>query len=396
MNKTNGNHEALPQSEPQYTTASDLRPQLDEDIDIIQDSLNQFSDSENDASGTLATLGAEYSSFWQGPSLKEMASELAVDGKKFLPFPDEQEALFTQNFVKVSRKGRPILTPLSLDLLREIRRNPEAVLEKAYLVIVYGILLTDACLDESNTYSKTTITKLRWNLRLALDDAKLLLEPSDINIQALIILACHVQEVSTPSFCWMTISTACRMLQMLGINSRSLDSETRERRVMLFWMLNGLDKSLALISGRSPTFHRAMHGNGKVPMIGIQKMMEYQPHNAAGDGEEGFKSMFGAHIMRQMHSLSSLLADIWTCLFEDGSKYDTVRREVDEWWKESTSVRIFPSFGAEVLISTNMDASRFSKHVYSPNDLSSTKRLRGQWNSALKIKSSIIITSKSS
>ena len=68
---------------------------------------------------------------------------------------------------------------------------------------------------------------------------------------------------------------------MLGVNVRSLDSETRERRLMLFWMLNGLDKSLALISGRSPTFVRAMFS--KVPTIELQKMLVYQPHMS---GEE--------------------------------------------------------------------------------------------------------------
>lgn len=309
---------------------------MDKDIDLVQDSLNQYSDSENDASSTLATLGTEYSSFWQGPDLKEMAKELGVDEKKFLPFPDGQESLFMETFVKVSRKGRPIFTPIPPAILHDIRCNPEAVNEKAYMVIVYGILLTEACLDGS--YDKTTISKLRWNLRLAMDDAKLLLEPSDINIQALILLACHVQEVSTPSFCWMMISTACRMLQTLGVNSRSLDPETRDRRLMLFWMLNGLDKSLALISGRSPTFVRAMFS--KVPTIELQKMLVYQPHMSGEERGEGFKSMFGAHIMRQMHLLSVVLSDIWVCLFENGSEFDQVRKKLDEWWQQSSSVCI--------------------------------------------------------
>lgn len=239
-------------------------------------------------------------------------------------------------FVNIQRKGRPIFTPTPLEILDDVRRNPEKVHEKAYLVIVYGILLTDACLNSS--YDKLTITKLRWNLRLALDNAKLLLEPSDINIQALILLACHVQEVSTPSLCWMMISSACRMLQVLGIYSRTLVGETRERRLLLFWLLNGIDKSLALISGRSPTFHRAVCS--KIPLIPLQKMLDYQPHVAVNDGEEPFRSMFGAHLMRQMHLVSIVLSDIWSCLFEDGSKFDDVKRSLEQWWQQSSSVII--------------------------------------------------------
>lgn len=234
----------------------------------------------------------------------------------------------------VINKGRPVFQPVPSQLLHDIQYRPDTVQHKAYMVIVYGILLTDACLDSS--YDQLTIVKLRWNLRIALDDANLLLEPSDINIQAMTLLACHVQEVSSPSLCWTLISNACRMLQSLGINSRNLDAEIKERRLLLFWFLNAIDKSLALTFGRPPSFHGVMYN--KLPLIPELKLLEYQPHMPTVDGTEPFQSMFGAHLLRQMHTSSIVLSDIWTCLYEDGSKFEQAKRSLDQWWQQTTSV----------------------------------------------------------
>ena len=69
---------------------------MDEDLDQIQGSLIEYGEGVSEATGTLANLEKEHSSFWIGPSLKDMALELGVLEKLFLPFPGHQEYLFTK------------------------------------------------------------------------------------------------------------------------------------------------------------------------------------------------------------------------------------------------------------------------------------------------------------
>jgi hypothetical protein len=71
------------------------------------------------------------------------------------------------------------------EILSNLTAHPERVRPSAYLVVFYGVMLTIAAADPS-AYGEDTIPKMRWNLWLALNDAKLLLEPSDLNIQALL------------------------------------------------------------------------------------------------------------------------------------------------------------------------------------------------------------------
>lgn len=71
------------------------------------------------------------------------------------------------------------------EILQDLAAHPERVRQSGYLVLFYGIMLTMAASDPL-AYGEDTIPKMRWNLWLALNDAKLLLEPSDLNIQALL------------------------------------------------------------------------------------------------------------------------------------------------------------------------------------------------------------------
>lgn len=69
--------------------------------------------------------------------------------------------------------------------MQNLAAHPGRVHQNAHLVIFYGIMLTVAAADTSS-YGEDNIHKMRWNLWLALNDAKLLLEPSELNIQALL------------------------------------------------------------------------------------------------------------------------------------------------------------------------------------------------------------------
>ena len=179
--------------------------------------------------------------------------------------------------------------------------------------------------------------RLKCNLWLSLNDVRLLLEPSDVKIQALFLLACHVEEFTTPSLCWMLITNACRMLQALGITHRRLDPETRERRSVLFWQLNIVDKGLALIFCRPPTFHRAM--TREIPLPKLNQLLSFQPHWRDGAA----MGLFGAHYMHQLHLVTRVMGDVWYCLHEEGpdvTSIGAVMQDLDLWQRTAKEVWI--------------------------------------------------------
>ena len=88
-------------------------------------------------------------------------------------------------FTKILKKGSPWFSAVPPEILQDLATHPELVRQSAYLVIYYGVMLTIAAADPS-AYGEDVLAKMRWNLWLALNDAKLLLEPSDLSIQALL------------------------------------------------------------------------------------------------------------------------------------------------------------------------------------------------------------------
>jgi hypothetical protein len=153
------------------------------------------------------------------------------------------------------------------------------------------------------------------------------------------LLAVHVQDFHTPSLCWMLMTTACRMLQALGITNRTLDAKTRERRLWLFWSMSSIDVSLALIFGRPPTFHRAMRE--KLPMLETRQLLFYQPHLNTSGVEAGRTSLFGAHFMHQLYIVSNVMAEIWSCLYDSPNTHrpiEAVKESLDSWYKEASKV----------------------------------------------------------
>ncbi|KAL2830982.1 hypothetical protein BJY01DRAFT_254439 [Aspergillus pseudoustus] len=162
----------------------------------------------------------------------------------------------------------------------------------------YGIILNTGELPSLKE-------KLQQNLWLALSDVDVLLRPSEANLQAILLVLSQVSEIAGPSICWMLATSACRMLQALGLDVRLLDQQTRERRVMQFWHLNLLDKGLAIIFAKAPTFHQEEAREIKLPTL--EQIQPPRAHLVA-NGTSGF---FGAHYVYQKFLLSRLMADIW-------------------------------------------------------------------------------------
>lgn len=185
------------------------------------------------------------------------------------------------------------------------------------------------------TPNKSSKAKLKSNLFLALNNVRLVLEPAVSTIQALIIMACYADEYMTPQLCWSLISQACIMLQALGITTWRLDAATRERRAMLFWRLNVLDKALALILGRPPTLHRETAAT--VPLPSLEQLLPSQL-------QRGEPTLFDAHYSHQMLLLSKIMADIWHCLHGlDAGKTHRVKEDLESWYSEAKEVKAMNS-----------------------------------------------------
>ena len=188
-------------------------------------------------------------------------------------------------------------------------------------------------LSDSHPTDESTKAKVRSNLWLSFNDVRLLLDPSSSSIQALIILASYVEEFMTPSICWSLISKACTMLQALGFTQWRLDSATRERRIILFWRLNILDKALALVMCRPPTYHREMSNEISLPTL---DQLSLSHHRSASND---VPAIFNAHSTHQMHLLSQIMADAWHCLYgQTSDDVGAVIERLESWYHQATEV----------------------------------------------------------
>lgn len=248
------------------------------------------------------------------------------------------------------------------DVLEHLASSrPQQVSDRAWLVMFYSVAMT--VVSSTSPLDESTMAKLKSNLWLAFNDVRLLLEPSITSIQALIILACQVDEFMTPALSWTLVSKACIMLQALGIAYWRLDAQTRERRAMLFWRLNFLDNALALILARPPTFHREMMI--EIPLPTLDQLLPSQPYFPTRDTP----TLFNAHYRHQIHLLSRVMSDVWYCLHGQGTDdAEKVKESLESWYRQAT----------EVLINTpNLDEQRanvpfrFSVPLLLPKSLSS-------------------------
>jgi hypothetical protein len=284
-------------SEEAEGAASGLQCNLTTDIEVTRERLGGLDTSLHNSLGALSSLAEVCAGVWHD------AGELNKTSNKFFLFEDREGSWvdgehcdmplgrtpltpLATAFVAGLKRGRPQFRSAPPEVLDHLRASrPHQVQDRAWLVMYYGIMLS--IVSSTDPRDEPTKAKLRCNLWLALNDARLLLEPSEPNIQALIVLAVDVAEFTKPSLCWMLVTTACRMLLALGVNHRRLDSQTRERRIVMFWHLNIVDIGLALIFGRPPTFHRGMAR--QVPLPTLEQLLPFQPHRTA----TGAPALFG-------------------------------------------------------------------------------------------------------
>ncbi|KAL6882298.1 hypothetical protein HDV57DRAFT_509468 [Trichoderma longibrachiatum] len=198
------------------------------------------------------------------------------------------------------------------DLILTILFNPSAVPQKAWIVYVNFILLTLLQPDPSQA---DVVESLKKNTEKALNDFRIFLEPSDINIQALMLLGCHGEQYASPNLSWLLVGHACRQAQALGLHrtGRGLYIQ-QQRQLALFWSLFSVDKSCSLAFGRPMLLPTAIYEN--VPLPDFQYLLGYHPHlnQPVPTQSNSHTSVFGAHFFIQGMHLAKLTSAVLNLL----------------------------------------------------------------------------------
>ncbi|KAH0841629.1 hypothetical protein FOPE_06700 [Fonsecaea pedrosoi] len=307
---------------------NNLQSSLATDIDATQERLHGLGASRQNSLGALSSLAQTSAAVWQD------SLELGKAARTFFLFKDRAVS-WVNTFEAELKRDRPCCLTPPPEVLGHLRAScPEKVRDRAWLVMYYGIILN--LVSETDPVDESTKSKLRSNLMLALNDARLHLEPSEVNIQALLLLALDVEEFTTPTLCWMMVTNACRMLQALGVNHRRFDSPTRDRRVMMFWHLYLVDIGLALIFGRSPAFHRGMPMG--IPVPTVKRIFSSQQDTDPSDTP----ALFGVHYINRMFLLSLIMGDIWYYLHEDPmpdyTNIESTSESLESWYLSTIQI----------------------------------------------------------
>jgi len=102
---------------------------------------------------------------------------------------------------------------------------------------------------------------------------------------------------------------------------------------LIFWRLNFLDRALALILARPPTFHREMTTAIALPTM--DQLLPSQSYQAF----TGAPTLFDMHYTHQMLLLSHVIGDVWYCLYGLGfDNVHTIKENLELWYCETTKV----------------------------------------------------------
>ncbi|RSL91505.1 hypothetical protein CDV31_015443 [Fusarium ambrosium] len=236
-------------------------------------------------------------------------------------------------FLKHSELGDFMFLTPSDEILRQVLFEPETVSAKAWVVFVNYMLLALTTGSEEHVGAATAFRK---NMRLALDDAKIFLEPSEVNIQTLILLALHGEDFALPNMSWMLTGQACQQAQVLKLHSAinsDASSPDQQRRLCLFWALFMADKSCSLAFGR-PVFLPTERFQD-VPLPQFEYLQRF---HAQQSQDQPAKSAFGAYLFLQTIEFSKLMGFI---IKSKGvsSERNTLYSLLDSWYQQTYEAR---------------------------------------------------------
>jgi len=230
----------------------------------------------------------------------------------------------------------------TLDDIRAALRNPAWTRPKGLVLQVNHLLHQLAAAEDP---ASKAAWAFRWNVRTALDDSALFLQPSEANLQALFLLAVHGEdEFAAPNPSWMLVGQACQQAKAIGLHiprpragppgaDPAGDTEW-QRRLCSFWSLFVVDKSVSLAFGR-PEFLEAAHYRD-VPLPDPRHLLKYRPH-IRGPGVGGSEGdTFGQHFYVRNIGLAKMISR-YSSLVVRGTPLEARRFRLDlERWYQDT------------------------------------------------------------
>ncbi|KAK2000821.1 hypothetical protein LX36DRAFT_698676 [Colletotrichum falcatum] len=244
------------------------------------------------------------------------------------------------NFLEHAPTGALFFSTPSDDLLRQVVFHPEQVRQKAWVVFFNYIMLAQSSTEEENQANKAD--KFRRNVQRALNDSSIFLEPQEVNVQALALMAMHGEDYTSPNLSWMIVGHACRQAEALGLHvPPHLDFESHQRSLSLFWLLFIVDKSCTLAFGRSPFL--PVNTYQDVPLPEFSHLLKYCPHTDSrfGDSQTPSKqSQFGAHYLIRGIELAKIMGSIIEFLSPGPSAFTRheIKMKLEKWYSATNKI----------------------------------------------------------
>lgn len=196
--------------------------------------------------------------------------------------------------------------------------------------------------------------QFRWNTWLALDESSALFEPSIPKLQAFLLLATHCQEYATPNLSWTFLSHACRIFQSIGLPKPSAVNDKpygeESQRLLLFWSVYIVDRSLALALGRPTFLDEAICE--KVPLPSLAQMAVFEPHKERFSTPDfqnlstdtlGYGALYLGQSLKFSKLCGRLLSNSTIASFRNHTDSSKFRRDLSAWFKETVKVIQPPS-----------------------------------------------------
>ncbi|KAK7458515.1 hypothetical protein Landi51_01338 [Colletotrichum acutatum] len=241
---------------------------------------------------------------------------------------------------KHAPKGEPFFVTPSEELLKQIVFNPDKVSQKAWLVFFNYIMLAQVSPEKQDHGEETA--RFRQNLRIALNDSRIFLEPRQVNVQALALLAVHGEDYASPNLSWMLVGHACRQAEALGLHlPMHNDVESYQRSLSMFWLLFVLDKSCALAFGRSPFLPMNLYR--EVPLPDFSYLLKFRPHldsEFSSASPAARSSEFGAHFFTRGIELARIMGLVVDTLAPGSSptSRETIKLQLEEWSTQTKKI----------------------------------------------------------
>ncbi|KAL7935681.1 fungal-specific transcription factor domain-containing protein [Trichoderma chlorosporum] len=234
-------------------------------------------------------------------------------------------------FLKVVDLTDLIAMKPSDQILTQVIFEPASVTQRSWVLYINFIFLIMSRNDRSLGHLTMSF---RHNTRLALDDAKIFLEPSEVNVQTLTLLSVFGEDYASPDLSWILASQACRQAQALNLHLTDHQHPAeQQRRLTLFWVLFMVDKTCSLAFGHPTLLPSQVYEN--VPLPDFQHVLKYRPPFGPLNNRSSQPSMsiFGAHLFTQNIKLARLTGSILD-LLATGNPYGgkaSLISQLEDW-----------------------------------------------------------------